>query len=132
MPSRPKQFNPRPRAPGAADAHELDRGSARERGYSTRWDRAARAYRMRFPLCVGCRAIGLDAPADVVDHVIPHQGDQALFWNEGNWQSVCRWHHDVVKQSLEAAWRKGDLQAAELSLSSSSAMALTRERMRQV
>jgi len=29
-------------------------------------------------------------PVALVDHVIPHRGDQALFWDEeGNWQSLC-------------------------------------------
>jgi 5-methylcytosine-specific restriction protein A len=26
----------------------------------------------------------------VVDHVIPHKGDRALFWDEANnWQALC-------------------------------------------
>lgn len=26
-----------------------------------------------------------------VDHVVPHRGDQRLFWDElGNWQALCR------------------------------------------
>jgi len=23
------------------------------------------------------------------DHIIPHRGDQALFWDETNWQRLC-------------------------------------------
>jgi 5-methylcytosine-specific restriction protein A len=25
----------------------------------------------------------------VVDHIRPHMGDPALFWDEGNWQALC-------------------------------------------
>ena len=33
-------------------------------------------------------------PATVVDHIKPHHGDQRLFWDVGNWQSLCKAHHD--------------------------------------
>ncbi len=23
------------------------------------------------------------------DHVVPHRGNQSLFWDEGNWQTLC-------------------------------------------
>ncbi|RKJ07590.1 HNH endonuclease, partial [Butyricicoccus sp. 1XD8-22] len=32
--------------------------------------------------------------ATVVDHIKPHQGDQSLFWNENNWQPLCKRCHD--------------------------------------
>ncbi len=32
--------------------------------------------------------------ADVVDHIIPHKGDQSLFWDSSNWQPLCKHHHD--------------------------------------
>ena len=32
--------------------------------------------------------------ATVVDHIIPHRGDAKLFWDEGNWQSLCKNCHD--------------------------------------
>jgi 5-methylcytosine-specific restriction protein A len=32
--------------------------------------------------------------ASVVDHIIPHRGDAELFWNESNWQSLCKSCHD--------------------------------------
>lgn len=28
-------------------------------------------------------------PATDVDHVIPHRGNERLFWNEQNWQALC-------------------------------------------
>jgi 5-methylcytosine-specific restriction protein A len=32
--------------------------------------------------------------AEVVDHIKPHKGDMTLFWDENNWQSLCKMHHD--------------------------------------
>lgn len=29
-----------------------------------------------------------------VDHIIPHKGDPELFWDQDNWQSLCKPHHD--------------------------------------
>ena len=31
----------------------------------------------------------------VVDHIIPHRGDQKLFWDRSNWQPLCEHHHNV-------------------------------------
>jgi 5-methylcytosine-specific restriction protein A len=30
----------------------------------------------------------------VVDHIIPHRGDQYLFWDQENWQALCKDCHD--------------------------------------
>jgi 5-methylcytosine-specific restriction endonuclease McrA len=71
---------------------ELDRQrpSAARRGYGPRWRRARAAYLARHPLCVPCAAAGRLAPATVVDHVVPHRGDPVLFWDERNWQGLCK------------------------------------------
>lgn len=37
----------------------------------------------------------------VVDHKVPHRGDQALFWDEDNLQAVSKEWHDSVKQGME-------------------------------
>jgi 5-methylcytosine-specific restriction endonuclease McrA len=35
----------------------------------------------------------MDAPtATIVDHIKPHRGDQNLFWDQTNWQALCRRH----------------------------------------
>lgn len=62
----------------------------------------------------------------VVDHVLPHRGDMAKFWDEANWQPSCRFHHDVVKQQLERMFDRGTLVASELRLDSSRAVAISR------
>jgi 5-methylcytosine-specific restriction endonuclease McrA len=48
-----------------------------------------------------CRDKGRVTVATVVDHIIPHRGDQALFWDVSNWQSLCKPHHDSDKQRID-------------------------------
>ena len=47
------------------------------------------------PLCVKCQSEGKLVPATVVDHIVPHRGDPHLFWDEGNWQPLCKSCHDT-------------------------------------
>lgn len=67
------------------------------------------------PLCVDClaavplpgEALGrkLVTPATVVDHVIPHKGDQRLFWNRSNWAGRCAPHHNAKTATRDrGAW----------------------------
>lgn len=46
-------------------------------------------------------ANGCAHPAAIVDHIKPHNGDMSLFWDSDNWQPLCKWCHDNVKQALE-------------------------------
>lgn len=78
-----------------------DKQSSSQRGYDSRWRKARHSYLSEHPLCVMCAAENRLAPATVVDHIVPHRGDQALFWDTKNWQSLCKWHHDSDKQRLE-------------------------------
>lgn len=54
------------------------------------------------PLCVYCEQLGRLTPATVVDHVVPHKGDEGLFYDQGNLQSLCKPCHDSVKARQEA------------------------------
>lgn len=40
----------------------------------------------------------------VVDHVIPHHGDERLFWDINNLQAVSKEYHDGEKRSQEQGW----------------------------
>lgn len=62
--------------------YDKNRGSAAERGYDTRWQKARRTYLMHHPLCVECMKDNVIEPATVVDHIIPHKGDMVLFWDQ--------------------------------------------------
>jgi len=91
------------------------RRSAFSRGYTKRWDRASKAFRLQYPLCGMrpddqapvmslCDQMQRTTPATLTDHVVPHRGDQTLFWDEhGNWQSMCKRCHDRKTQVEEAA-----------------------------
>lgn len=56
---------------------------------------------MEHPLCRYCLETGHATPATVVDHIIPHRGDQTLFWDEANWQPLCKLCHDSIKARHE-------------------------------
>lgn len=122
---KPKALQVGRRAAGNVGGCGPDRRSARQRGYSATWDRAAYLFKVEHPLCCGCEAIGQVVPAVVVDHIIPHKGDHALFWDRDNWQACCKWHHDVVKQTLEQQFSSGHIGEAALRLTSSEARRLT-------
>ena len=48
-----------------------------------------------------CMKQGLVVHAVVVDHIVKHGGDQILFWDKANWQSLCKPHHDSTKQMID-------------------------------
>ncbi len=70
-------------------------GQSHERGYDWKWRRYRARYLARHPLCVQCLAVGRTEVATVVDHIVPHKGDQVRFWQVDNHQSLCRAHHDA-------------------------------------
>lgn len=72
-----------------------------ERGYGARWQKARERHLRAHPLCVRCEAEGRITVATVVDHRVPHRGDQVLFWDETNWDSLCKTHHSSDKQREE-------------------------------
>ena len=76
-----------------------------ERGYGYKWQQAREGYLRLHPLCVMCDAEGKTKAATVVDHIVPHEGDQVLFWNSANWQSLCATHHSSDKQRQERSGR---------------------------
>ena len=71
-----------------------NRATANSRGYNARWRRARKMFLAEHPLCAECEKNGRLTAATVVDHIIPHKGDQALFWDESNWQPLCKRCHD--------------------------------------
>lgn len=87
MPSRPQVHRPTPATPQQA------RLSRSRRGYTAAWYRARSAYLREHPLCVECERDGIVEPAIDLDHIIPHRGDEGLFWLESNWAGLCKKHH---------------------------------------
>lgn len=72
-----------------------------ERGYGYKWQKARERFLSEHPLCVYCERQGRVAAATVVDHIVPHEGNERLFWDESNWQSLCATHHSSDKQREE-------------------------------
>jgi 5-methylcytosine-specific restriction protein A len=77
--------------------HDAKRPTSTERGYGRAWEKARRIFLRTNPWCAMC-----GKPATVVDHIIPHKGDQTLFWDKDkNWQALCAHHHNSTKQRIE-------------------------------
>ena len=76
-------------------------GSTHKRLYGAAWQLARRGFLAANPVCRYCSAAGRLAVATVVDHVVPHKGNLDLFWDQANWQPLCKRCHDAVKQREE-------------------------------
>lgn len=70
------------------------RDNATKRGYGSKWRAARGRFLRKNPLCTICQSNFKLTPATVVDHILPHRGDQKLFWDENNWQPLCKTCHD--------------------------------------
>ena len=70
--------------------------SATSRGYGAAWQRESKRF-LQMPehrLCEECLKEGRYVKATVVDHIVPHRGDPALFWDRSNWRGLCKSCHD--------------------------------------
>ena len=70
--------------------------------YGRKWKKKRALFLKDNPLCKLCASRGIDKLADVVDHVHPHRGDDELFWDEQNWQPLCKHCHDSIKAEVES------------------------------
>lgn len=81
--------------------------------YNTkRWYRLRYAQLSAHPLCSMCAKLGRVTPATVVDHKKPHRGDEELFFDPDNLDSLCKPCHDGAKQQLE---KSGVLRGCDLN-----------------
>jgi len=88
--------------------HNRERRNAASQAlhHSAAWRKFSIAYRQANPLCVYCGIHGRVKLAKHVDHIIPHGSDEALFWMDGNYQSLCvschgyKRHEEKRPQSL--------------------------------
>lgn len=76
------------------------------------WYKTARWQRLRWSVlvrdaftCQMCRRVEAKTQLLVADHKRPHRGDEALFWDEGNLQCLCKPCHDGAKQRIERSGR---------------------------
>lgn len=84
-------------------ARQARTGTPAQRGYDARWRRFRLHFLAHNPMC---QAPGCPYPANEVDHVIPHRGDQVLFWDETNMQALCKACHSA-KTAREITQREG-------------------------
>ena len=61
---------------------------------SARWKRARLAFLASHPFCRYCLRHGRNTFAEVVDHIKPHKGNVTLFYDQNNWQALCKPCHD--------------------------------------
>ena len=88
----------------SAAEHDERRGSSRQRGYDTRWEKVRRMHLAAEPLCRMCSQAGRVTPAVLVDHIQPINDGGAVL-DDGNLQSLCRRCHDV--KTAEDVRRRG-------------------------
>lgn len=70
-----------------------------QRGYTHRWDRVRRLFLLANPTCVKCGRL-----ANTVDHIRPHRGSRALFWDVTNWQPMCARCHSRKTVTRDGGW----------------------------
>lgn len=69
------------------------RANSHQRGYTRQWANASKRFLKSHPFCVECNKNGQATPSTETDHVIPHRGNMALFWDPNNWQALCHSCH---------------------------------------
>lgn len=99
MPTMPRMFRVSGAVDGAAarkaggQLYDAARGSSAARGYGSAWRKARLGHLRSETLCRSCFADGFVIVGTEVDHIVPHRGDQALFWDRANWQTLCKSCH---------------------------------------
>ena len=78
-------------------SRSLFKGTRRKRSaeynrlyHTVRWRKLRYAFLKAHPVCAVCGGL-----ATTVDHIIPHRGDEALFYDEGNLQALCASCHSA-------------------------------------
>lgn len=77
--------------------------------HSTRWRKLRPAiFRRDLNTCAMCGHVHTDHKGLTCDHREPHRGDERLFWDENNLQTLCTDPcHNKHKQALERRERWG-------------------------
>lgn len=96
MPKAPTRFRP---TGSTRPVRRVDRPNAAARGYDHGWRKYRRAFLAAHPLCRACERAGEVVAATVVDHIVPHRGDESLFWAESNHQPLCEVCHNRKSQT---------------------------------
>ncbi len=79
---------------------QVKRKTAAKRGYNARWQRERAEWISEHTWCE-YKGEGCTLLTTVINHRIPHRGDEKLFWDKNNWQGVCKHCHDTHIQRDE-------------------------------
>lgn len=75
---------------------------------SSRWRKLRLQFLSAHPLCETCKKHSVIKASEVVDHSRPHKGNERLFWDDSNWQALCKSCHDRKTAKEDGRWgRKG-------------------------
>jgi 5-methylcytosine-specific restriction protein A len=123
VPSAPLRYCAEPGCPERTATHRCVQHQKAKRDYEQRfqsgggkygrpWRRATQQWIAADPdtraWCTHCKAEGKDVLGEETDHIRPHRGDQALFWDEANWQRLCRRHHSMkTAQEVREGFQPG-------------------------
>ncbi len=112
-PSRIGSLAPTVGYPPSADSKAFDRHRRKVEPWRN-WYKLARWARLRAKVllrdgyqCAMCSAVESNTANLVADHIKPHRGDPALFWDEANIQTLCKPCHDGPKQRAERSQPTG-------------------------
>src|SRR5689334_8855121 len=72
---------------------------ARKWYHTRRWELLKAQVRAEEPCCGMCLTEGQAVPGTQTDHIVPHRGNEALFFNRQNLQNLCEHHHSLKTQS---------------------------------
>lgn len=108
----------------ASPSWRSGKGGSASRGYGYDWQQLRARHLAAHPHCIFClRDFGMDgmSPVDVVlacaergvpeplgtigDHIVAHEGNDALRLDPNNIQTLCKPHHDGEKARLERRCR---------------------------
>lgn len=60
---------------------------------NNRWRNISKKFLTKNPLCVNCLKNGIIKSSEETDHILPHRGDKEKFWDQKNWQALCKVCH---------------------------------------
>jgi len=88
-------------------SRQRDRALAWRKLYKTaRWQRLRwKILEQTLFTCAMCGKLEAATSQLSADHIIAHKGNEALFWDEGNLQCLCRHCRDTVKKRMEHSKR---------------------------
>ena len=84
--------------------HARNRPNPAAMGYGHEWRKASRRFLQENPLCVYCQQAGRIQASEVTDHIVPHKGDMALFWDRTQWQALCWRCHSSKTAREDGRW----------------------------